>query len=265
MNEGDAVGSLERLGLTGYEAKVFIALQKLGAGTAREVHRVADVPRSQVYSATESLEERGLIEVQQSNPMRYRPVSIEAARSTLRERFEQEQKQAFDYVETVREQHSDDDEEQEDIWTIRGRDQIEDRIVELVREADESIVFGTPNADLVTDDIAAALRDRAADGIPTTVVSVNDGVREAFAADENVVVTAPPPMFEKEGSSTGRIVRVDGEGVLLSVLGEGEIPGIDRETAFWSVGTNFASVLIELMDNSIGSFEEPCARSLENR
>ena len=265
MDEGDAVESLQRLGLTGYEAKVFIALQKLGAGTAREVHRVADVPRSQVYSAAESLEERGLLEVQQSNPMRYRPVSIEAARSTLRERFEREQERAFDYVETVREQHSDDGEEQEDIWTIRGRDQIGDRIVELTREADESVVFGTPHSDLISDDIADAIRDRAADGIPMTVVSVNEDVREVFADKENVAVTAPPPMFEKEGSSTGRIVRVDGEGLLLSVLDEGDIPGIDRETAFWSVGTNFASVLIELMDNSIGSFDQSCAQSLHER
>ncbi|NHN48667.1 TrmB family transcriptional regulator [Halostella sp. JP-L12] len=265
MDESDAVESLERLGLTGYEAKVFIALQKLGAGTAREVHRVAEVPRSQVYSAAESLEQRGLVEVQQSNPMRYRPVSIDAARSTLRDRFEREQEQAFDYVETVREQHSDGGEEQEDIWTIRGRDQVEDRIVELIGDAEESVVFGTPHADLLTDDIAAALRDRAADGIPTTVVSVDDEVRGAFAGDENVVVTTPPAMFEKDGSSTGRIVRVDGDGVLLSVLGEGEIPGIDSETAFWSVGTNFASVLIELMENSVGSLERSCAETLTDR
>jgi len=115
MDEGDAVSSLERLGLTTYEAKVFIALQKLGSGTAREVSRVADVPRSQVYSVTESLEDRGLVEVQQSSPMQYRPVSIEEARRTLRERFETESDRAFGYVEGVRNERGGEGEEQEAI------------------------------------------------------------------------------------------------------------------------------------------------------
>ena len=254
MEESDAVTSLERLGLTGYEAKVFIALQKLGSGTARDVHRVADVPRSQVYSAAENLEERGLVEVQQSNPMQYRPVSIEAARSILRERFEQEQERAFDYVEDVREQHSDGAEEQEDIWTVRGHEKVEDRVLELIADAEETVVFGTPHLDLLTPDIEAALRERAVEGLLVGVVSENGDVRDRFADDDAISATAPPPAFCGE-TSTGRIVRIDGEGVLLSVLGEEDIPGINRETAFWSVDTNFASVLVELMDSSIGAVE----------
>jgi len=51
MNEGDAVDALKSLGLTTYEARTFVALQKLGAGTASEVADIADVPRSQVYGA----------------------------------------------------------------------------------------------------------------------------------------------------------------------------------------------------------------------
>ena len=131
MEEGDAVASLERLGLTTYEAKVFIALQKLGSGTAREVSRVADVPRSQVYSVTESLEDRGLVEVQQSSPMQYRPVRIEEARKTLRERFETEAGRAFGYVESVRNERGGDNEEQEAIWTLTGRDHVSERTAEL--------------------------------------------------------------------------------------------------------------------------------------
>ncbi|WP_323190241.1 helix-turn-helix domain-containing protein [Halostella sp. PRR32] len=253
MAESDAVSSLERLGLTGYEARVFIALQKLGSGTARDVHRVAEVPRSQVYSAAENLEERGLVEVQQSNPMRYRPVSIETARSILRERFEREQERAFDYVEDVREEHSDDGEEQEDIWTVRGQEHVEDRIVELIREAEESVIFGTPDPDLMTETIETALRDREKAGLYVGVVSVDEGVRNRFA-DDAVLTTVPPPPFSGD-TSIGRVVRVDGKGVLLSVLGEEDVSGINRETAFWSVETNFASALIELMNSSFDSFD----------
>ncbi|WP_135820671.1 TrmB family transcriptional regulator [Halostella litorea] len=255
MDESAAVESLERLGLTGYEAKVFIALQKLGDGTARDVDRIADVPRSQVYSAAENLEDRGLVEVQQSNPIRYRPVSIEAARSTLRDRFEREQDRAFEYVEDVREQHSDGDEEQEDIWTVRGQDRVTDRIVELVADADDHVLFGAPHVDLLPPRIADALRQAADDGLRVAVVSDNEAVRDRFADDDGVVATAPPPAFRTD-SSAGRVVHADDDAVLISVLGEESIPEINRETAFWSRDTNFASVLVQIMQSSIGPFDD---------
>ncbi|HET7324565.1 MAG TPA: helix-turn-helix domain-containing protein, partial [Halococcus sp.] len=56
----DAIAALKRLGLSSYEAQVFVALQRISRGSARDIDRVTDVPRSQVYGAAEQLEERGL-------------------------------------------------------------------------------------------------------------------------------------------------------------------------------------------------------------
>ncbi|MCT9097091.1 TrmB family transcriptional regulator [Haloarchaeobius sp. HME9146] len=257
-NEDEAIDSLERLGLTSYEAKVFIALQKLGTGTAREVSRVADVPRSQVYSVTEGLEERGLIEVQQSSPMQYRPVSTDEARSMLRERFERESDQAFDYVETVREQFGDDQEEQEAIWTIRGRERISDRAADLIRRADESVAYAAASPELVTEDITEALRACADRGLETAVLSEEPAVRELFA-DEPGIRTDEPANPHKGAPDEGgpcRGVFVDDDALLLSVVGHGqELPGIDRETAFWSEETNFAKMLIQLAKSAGGPVE----------
>lgn len=251
MDEGDAIASLERLGLTTYEAKVFIALQKLGSGTAREVSRVADVPRSQVYSVTESLEDRGLVEVQQSSPMQYRPVSIDEARRTLRERFESESDRAFEYVETVRDQGNDGGEEQEAIWTLSGRDHVADRAIDLVRNATEHLVFAARYPDLVDDELAAAIEAAADRGVDVWVVSVNEAVRDLFDDVENVmVVSTPDPLVDDECS--GRAVLADGEVVLMSVLGEREdIPELTSETAFWTARTNFATVLYRLASNAL--------------
>ena len=46
------------------------------------------MPRSQVYGAAERLEERGLVETQQSTPTQYRPVSLGRARSRLLDELE---------------------------------------------------------------------------------------------------------------------------------------------------------------------------------
>ena len=242
-DENAAVDAFEGLGLTSYEAKVFIALHRLGAGTARDVADVTDVPRSQVYSVAESLEEHGLLEVQQSNPIRYRPVSVDEARETLRNRFEREQDRAFDYVDTVKNEPAG-EETQEDIWTVRDRDRVDDRTVDILSQADERIIFGTRLPELVTDSIERTLAERAADGVSVTVITRTDAVRDRFADAEDIAVVSPPG-HRTDDQRSGRIVIVDDNSILLSVLG-----GEDGETAIWSADSVFASVLIQLIEAS---------------
>jgi len=243
IEESSAVESFERLGLTSYEAKVFIALHRIGSGTARGVAEVTDVPRSQVYSAAESLADRGLVEIQQSSPKRFRPVSVEAARSTLRERFERESERAFEYVSRARAE--DVEETREDVWTIRGTEGIADRSVELVRGADETVVFGTREPELFTDRIERAVRDRANAGVSAVVVSRQPAIKDRFAEDPEITIIEPPAGMENDRS--GRVVIADRDAILMSVL----TPTTD-ETAIWSSGSSIASVLIQLTGGSLG-------------
>ncbi|MCU4739844.1 TrmB family transcriptional regulator [Halobacteria archaeon AArc-m2/3/4] len=240
-DQTDAVEAFEGLGLTSYEAKVFIALQQLGSGTARDVARVVDVPRSQVYSVAESLEERGLLEVQQSSPIRYRPVSVDEARETLRERFENEQERAFEYVETVREEPNG-EEEQEDIWTVRGRTRVDDRAVDILSNAEEQIVFGTRLPELLTEEIERTLEERAASGVDVMGVSREPVIRSQLDDLEGVSSFSPPD-HRTDDERSGRIVIVDDDSVLLSVVDDD-----GTETAIWSAGSLFASVLIQLIE-----------------
>ncbi len=240
-DERRAVESFERLGLTSYEARVFIALQRLGSGTARDVSRVTDVPRSQVYSAAESLADRGLASVQQSSPMRYRPVSVDAARSTLRERFDRETDRAFDYVERVRGDES--EEQREDIWTVRGREVVTDRVVELLDDAEDRVLFGTRLPALAPPAVVEAL-DRVAADSDVTIVSVSETVRGRFSSP---VETATPPTALAGEDRSGRFLFVDDDVVLLSVVGDE-----DAETAIWSAHSSMASVLIQLAEISLG-------------
>ncbi|WP_101297731.1 TrmB family transcriptional regulator [Halegenticoccus soli] len=240
-NERDAVESLERLGLSNYEARVFVALQKLGSGTAREVHRIAGVPRSQVYGAAEELEERGLVEIQQSTPKRYRPADPDAARERLAARLEREQERAFDYLERVQREQTG-EETREDVWTVRGREPISNRVAELVGRATGRILFAAAAPALVSEATAAALCDRAASGVDVLVVSEDAAVRERFA-DGPAAVRAP--VEEPPSDFTGRVLLCDDNVILLSVLAGSDIPGVTEETAIWSADTALAAVLVQ--------------------
>ncbi|MFC6718618.1 TrmB family transcriptional regulator [Natrialbaceae archaeon GCM10025810] len=239
-SEDDAVAAFERLGLTSYEAKVFIALHRLGSGTARDVADVVDVPRSQVYSVAEDLEDRGLLEVQRSTPIRYRPVGVEEARELLRNRFEAEQDRAFTYVETVQ-REGDLEETREDIWTIRGRDRVSSRVVELLADADGWILYGARLPELLTDEIHETIADRAADGVDVMGLSRDESVRERLNGIEGVRAFEPEyPTGDDDRS--GRIAVADDDTILLSVIDDD-----GTETAIWSADTLFASVLIQLV------------------
>ncbi|APX96776.1 TrmB family transcriptional regulator [Natronorubrum daqingense] len=241
IDESEAIDAFERLGLTSYESKVFIALHQLGSGTARDVANTTDVPRSQVYSVAESLEERGLLEVQQSSPIRYRPVSIEEAQETLRNRFEREQERAFDYVDSVKQEPTT-EETQEDIWTVRSRERINNRSVDLLSQAEERIIFGTRLPGFVTDAIEETIQERAAAGVSVIVISRTDDVRDMFEDTEGITTTLPPSRRASDDRS-GRIVVIDDNSLLLSV-----VDNDGSETAIWSAGSLFADVLIQLLE-----------------
>ncbi|MFC7138978.1 TrmB family transcriptional regulator [Halosimplex aquaticum] len=243
--ESEAVEALQRLGLSKYEAQVFIALERLGAGTARDVDRMTDVPRSQVYGAAENLEERGLVEVQQSNPIQYRAVPLDEARETLTERFEREQARAFDYLETARRGEDYKDEHQEGVWTVHGRDNVSARVRQIVADAREHVLYAS-GPELVDEEVAAALRERAeeVDVWVCSEFSDDPAITEQFA--DSAVTVAPFPE-DPTADAAGRLLAVDGETVLLSVLGGEELPGVRTETAIWSSDTGIATVLLQLL------------------
>ncbi|WP_135828643.1 TrmB family transcriptional regulator [Halorussus halobius] len=251
MDEDDAIEALEGLGLSNYEAKVFAALQRLGTGTARDVHRATDVPRSQVYGAAESLQDRGLVEVQQSKPIQYRPVSLDAARSHLRGEFERTQQRAFDYLESARQQRGEAAEEREDIWTVHGRTSIDGRVEQLVSEAERQVVMavgkGAGRPDAAVADI---LRERADAGVDVVVVG-GESVEDAFADSAVRGVDIASDQTHPD-APVGQVVVVDDETVLLSVLGERDDADLAEETAIWSSRTGIAAVLIQLVDGGLG-------------
>src|SRR2546425_28018 len=71
MKLSEASEALQRIGLSRYEALVFVNLARAGATTAGDVARVSGVNRVQTYRALEGLEARGVVEVTLDRPRRY--------------------------------------------------------------------------------------------------------------------------------------------------------------------------------------------------
>lgn len=245
MDDDDAVDALKRLGLSTYEARVFVGLQKLGSGTASDVAEVTDVPRSQVYGAADGLEERGLIEVQQGSPTRYRPVGLDEAQTKLFEQLESRGESAFAYLESVQGQHERTSEQSEAIWTVHGRTNVRDRAVSLIDGADERVFYGTGELDTLEPSVVEAL-ERRADEVDVLVATSEPEVRARVDELAGVRVLSVPAVLSPD-ISTGRSLLVDDDTILLSVLPTESMTHLAEETAFWSEGTAFAQMLVGIM------------------
>jgi HTH-type transcriptional regulator, sugar sensing transcriptional regulator len=96
------------------------------------------------------------------------------------------------------------------------------RVEQLVEEAESRIIFGVHDASLFPETIADALRECAEAGVDVLVVADDPAIRERF--DELPIVSLPD---EPPENRAGRVLVVDDDSVLISVLGGGE-------TAIWS-------------------------------
>src|SRR2546427_6005513 len=76
MKLSEASEALQRIGLSRYEALVFVNLARAGATTAGDVARASGVNRVQTDRALEGLEARGLVEGTLDPPPRYAAPAI---------------------------------------------------------------------------------------------------------------------------------------------------------------------------------------------
>jgi sugar-specific transcriptional regulator TrmB len=242
-----AIEHLSALGLSTYAARTFAALVALGDGTAQDVSDVADVPRTRVYDAADELQQRGLIDVQQSTPKRFWPVSVETAAS----RFERTYNRRIDDLADELGSLSLDGrtEEQRGVWTVTGRRTVTDRVVEFVDAAESEVVYTTA-AGLLTDPVLDALSAASERGVTIQLTGMSASVT-ATIRDELPAANTFESMWNWSDTPTGRLLMVDRERTLVSVLvdGAGDHPPepLD-ETAIWGSGeTNGLVVVLQAL------------------
>jgi sugar-specific transcriptional regulator TrmB len=246
MSAQDAIAALARLGLSNYEARVFVALQQLGTGTAEAVSDVSEVPRSQVYGAADDLAERGLVEVTETTPKEYRPVSLGAAREQLTAELERERDRAFENLDALRDEAVPQRGSQ-GVSTLRGRHPIDERITDLLASATEAAVFVAPEADSLSTEIAAALRERATAGVAVTLVTATEDLEQRFAdAPVDVIVMGE----DNPADFAGRALMVDEATILLAVATDEDSV---EEEALWTAESSIGRILAAFMQSGMES------------
>ena len=248
MAKSDATGALVELGLTEYEARCYVALTQLTEGTAKEISQVADVPQSRVYDVAARLHERGLVDVQESEPRRYFAVPV---KDTLR-RLEQTY---HDNIETA-DQHlqrlDSRDNDATGVWKIANQEDIILRMKMHIEEAQEEIFLVLGEESLLNQDILRALANASEQGVTIFAEVPTEEVRDQLhdVIPDSRVTISDLPLSAIDDKVPGRLLLIDENAVLLSALTEGLVPGQTEETDIWGqeVDHGLVAWLVPLLD-----------------
>ena len=138
---------LTDLGLTGYEARVYIALVSRSRYTAAQLARESRVPRQRIYDVLSGLTERGLVRALPGQVTRYTAVdpasAIERLMANHRAAFSQLEQTTARLVEALVpawSQGRDETDPLDYVEVLRDREVLSERIEEIQAEAKQEIL-----------------------------------------------------------------------------------------------------------------------------
>jgi len=76
MMDDSLLSQLKTIGMSEYEAKVYVILTALRVASAREIHEQTKIPRGRIYETLATLTEKGFIVSSGKSPVRYSPVDV---------------------------------------------------------------------------------------------------------------------------------------------------------------------------------------------
>lgn len=129
----DLVEKLKEIGFNSYEAKVYIALLKKYPATGYEVSKLANIPQSRTYDTLKVLEEKNIVVSANTKPVTYTPIKPKL----LTSRFQKKMNSTINFLEKhlpeVKEDYN------EPIITITGKQNIQEKILEVIKNAKREI------------------------------------------------------------------------------------------------------------------------------
>lgn len=133
----DLIKSVKKLGLSTYESKVYLALNKLILGTAEEISKEADIPKSKSYDVLKSLNRKDLIKINGGKPIIYEIIPPKEGFKNHRIALIEELYQCEEKLNAIYEKKV--SEVQAPVWLISKEEKIIEKEMDLIKNAKDSI------------------------------------------------------------------------------------------------------------------------------
>lgn len=242
----EAIQLLQQLGLKEYEARCFVGLTRLETGTAKKLSEITEVPRTRVYDAIRVLETQGLVEVQHTSPQQFRAVSLTEATETLRDQYEGRIERLHGTLATIEAVDTDDGTSVQEVWSMTGRDAIENRTDQLIGTASEEIVLVIGDESLVTETLVDTMNS-VDDDVTLIIGALTAPLQDEIRSAVPEAMTFVSGLGWLRGETTaaddaaiGRLLLVDRGTILVSSI----VPDSKEEQAIFGEGFGNGLVVI---------------------
>ncbi|HUI01205.1 MAG TPA: helix-turn-helix domain-containing protein [Nitrososphaerales archaeon] len=222
--EDELSKELRKLGLTSYEARCYVFLVKLGPSDPRKVASKASVPYPSAYEALGKLRDLGWVELIRRRPAVYR---ARDPRTILNE----EQSRLNATFTTLEEMYKATPSDQAElVYTLRGKERVVSKLVEMIHGARTSVMLVTPRETL---DGSASLLDEIAQ-------SAGRGVRVRLITDDADVRGLPAKVERRTGNIFAFDLLVDDGAALIGLP--------DLSAAGWVESSAVASHFMQFLE-----------------
>ncbi|MBR1775689.1 TrmB family transcriptional regulator [bacterium] len=129
----DLIEKLKEIGLNTYEAKTYVALLKKYPATGYEVSKLANIPQSRTYDTLKALEDKNIVVATNTKPVTYTPIKPKQLTSRVKKKMDSTINFLDKHLPNVKDDYN------EPIITIAGKQNINDKIIEVIRNAKREI------------------------------------------------------------------------------------------------------------------------------
>jgi sugar-specific transcriptional regulator TrmB len=160
------VGVLQSLGLSNYEARVYIALVAHGFSDAETIAGTARIPRTSSYKALQSLCSKGFAFSTSGRPSVYKPEMPER----IKEKILGDVSDTFDKLSSIHEIVREKGEPQL-VFTITGKGRVLSKIGELLGKSSEKFMISTPTFSEIRETHKKGLEAAIRRGIRVVIIT----------------------------------------------------------------------------------------------
>jgi sugar-specific transcriptional regulator TrmB len=159
-------GKLEKMGLSPYEAKAYVALVAHGYGDANVIAKTAQIPRTSSYKVLESLKAKGFAIATSGRPVIYKPEPPEKIRDNLINEVHLTFEKLGLLHEIVREKG-----QPQLVYTITEKEKVLAKIGELLDKSSRTFMLSTPRFSEIKEPLFRKLKNAVKRGIEITIIT----------------------------------------------------------------------------------------------
>jgi sugar-specific transcriptional regulator TrmB len=225
MEEDELSRELRKLGLTSYEARCYVFLVKLGPSEPRKVASKASMPYPNAYEALSRLSDMGWVELIRRRPAVYRARDP----NTILGEIQSRQREVFGALDAMYKAATP-EEQMELVYTLRGREKVLSKLVEMIRGARSDMMLVSP-AETLEESRSLLEEMRAA---------VSRGVRVRMLTDGVDTKKLPSRVQARTGTIVAFDLLVDGRTALIGLP--------DLSACGWAESSAIASHFMQFLE-----------------